>query len=185
MIGSLENKNDPDYIPEETISDIPGYTPRSTRSRSRNNNPPFQLNSHFAFFSDLSTVSKAIKSKNSEAWKKVMDEKMSSHEQNQTWTLVQLPPGRKSIKAKWVFKSKRNDDGDVVRYKARLVAKRCAQKHGIDYNETFSLVVRYTSIRFLIALHGYKIEQMDAITAFLQGENFFILTTMEHPKYIN
>lgn len=68
---------------------------------------------------------------------------------------------------------KQNDDGEVMRYKARLVAKGCAQKPGIDFNETFSPVVRYVSIRYLMALavkNGYTVHQMDAITAFLQGD---------------
>lgn len=66
LVGSPNNDNDPDYIPEERIPDTP-LPPRSTRSKSRINNPSFQLNSHFAFFSDPSTVSEAIKSNDSEA----------------------------------------------------------------------------------------------------------------------
>jgi hypothetical protein len=102
-----------------------------------------------------------------------MDDEMQSHQQNNTWTLAKLPEGRKAIKTKWVFKVKENQNGHIVKYKARLVAKGCAQKYGIDYTETFSPVVRYSSIRFLIALavtEGMKIHQMDAVTAFLQGE---------------
>lgn len=86
---------------------------------------------------------------------------------------MNLPAGRRAIKAKWVFKTKCDHDGNILRYKARLVAKGCAQKYGIDYTETYSPVVRYTSIRFLFALavkHGMKIHQMDATTAFLQGD---------------
>lgn len=60
-----------------------------------------------------------------------------------------------------------------MRYKARLVAKGCSQKYGIDYLETYSPVVRYTSIRYLISLavkNDMKIDQMDAVSAFLQGD---------------
>lgn len=87
--------------------------------------------------------------------------------------LVELPPGCKALKSKWVFKTKRDNDGDIVRHKARLVAVGCAQRYGMDYNETFSPVVRYSSIRFLVALavkNYLKIDQMDAISAFLQGD---------------
>lgn len=131
-----------------------------------------------------STVNEAIKGEEADDWKKAMQEEMESHRANGTWSLVELPTGRKPIKAKWVFKAKRNDSGEVIRYKARLVAKGCAQKYGIDYNETFSPVVRYASIRFLIALavkNSYKIHQMDAITAFLQGSLDEMLF-MEQPE---
>lgn len=70
-----------------------------------------------------------------------------------------------------MFKVKK--DNDNVRYKARLVAKGCSQKYGVDYSETYSPVVRYSSIRLLMALavkKDFKICQMDAVTAFLQGD---------------
>lgn len=98
---------------------------------------------------------------------------MNSLMENNTWTLVNIPKGRKPLKSKWVFTMKRDMDGNIVRYKARLVAKGCSQLFGIDYNETFSPVVRYSTIRFLIALavkNKLKIDLMNAITAFLQGE---------------
>lgn len=102
-----------------------------------------------------------------------MDEEMQAMEANGTWTLEELPEGRKAIKTKWVFKRKLAEDGSVLRYKARLVAKGCSQKYGLDYVKTFSPVVRYTSIRLLIALAvkwNIKIDQMDAVTAFLQDD---------------
>lgn len=102
-----------------------------------------------------------------------MKEEMQAHAQNGTWTLTELPKGRKAIKTKWVFKIKHDGDDGPDRYKARLVAKGFAQQHGIDYEETFSPVVRNNTIRFLVAYaveNGMKIYQMDAITAFLQGE---------------
>ena len=66
-----------------------------------------------------------------------------------TWELVDLPTGRKPIDCKWIFKVKKGSDGSVQRYKARLVAKGFAQKYGVDYDETFAPVVRYSSIRTL------------------------------------
>ena len=76
-----------------------------------------------------------------EAWKKAMIEEMQSIDQSNTWELVPPPIECKPIGLKWIFKLKRNSDGDVVRYKARLVVKGYSQKHGIDYDEVFSSVV--------------------------------------------
>lgn len=102
-----------------------------------------------------------------------MHDEFDSLIENETWTLVELPPGKIPIKCKWVFKTKLDANGNVFKHKARLVGKGCSQKHGIDYTETFAPVVRYTSIRFLIALAAklnLHIHQMDAVTAYLNGE---------------
>ena len=69
-------------------------------------------------------------------WRQAMKEEVASLLENDTWDLVKLPKDRKAIKNKWVFKTKRNNDGDIVRHKARLVAKRYTQRYGIDYDET-------------------------------------------------
>lgn len=114
----------------------------------------------------------AIKSHDRVQWMAAMKDELKSFEINNTWTLVELPPDRKPIRTMWVFKRKRAENGTVVRHKARLVAKGCSQQFGIDYSETYSPVVRYGSIRLLIALaaqRGLEIDQMDAVTAYLQG----------------
>lgn len=92
---------------------------------------------------------------------------------NQVWDLVDLPEGRKSIGNKWVLKIKRKADGSVERYKARLVAKGFTQVEGVDYEETFSAVVRFASIRIILAMvasFDLELYQMDVKTAFLNGE---------------
>lgn len=89
--------------------------------------------------------------------------------------------------SKWVFKTKRDANGNIQKYKARLVIKGCAQKSGIDFTDTYAPVVRYSSIRFLISLAcklNLDIDQMDAVTAFLQGdlnEEIYMI----QPKYFN
>lgn len=122
---------------------------------------------------DPASFEEAVKSAESDAWKNAMQEEMNSHKSNDTWFLTDLPAHKKAIASKWVFKTKRNADGDLVRHKARLVVKGCSQKEGIDYTETFAPVVRYNSIRFLFALaakHDMKVYQLDAVTAFLNGD---------------
>ena len=102
--------------------------------------------------------------------------------------LVDLPEGRKPVECKWIFKIKRGSDGSIKRYKARLVAKGFSQKHGTDYDETFAPVVRYSSIRTLIAyaVQNYmKIDQMDVVTAFLNGkleEDIYMTQPEEYVK---
>ena len=97
---------------------------------------------------------------------------LKSHIENDTRDLVELPNGRTSIGCRWVFKIKHQINGRVERFKGRLVAKGYAQKYGIDYDETFSPVVRFSSIRALLAFavqNGMLIHQMDVETAFLNG----------------
>lgn len=122
---------------------------------------------------DPVTVGEALGGTDAGRWKEAMEAEHQSLIDNKTWILVDLPAQRKAIANKWVFKRKLGANGMVVRYKARLVVKGCSQRAGIDYAETFSPVVRYASIRFLIAMSAKldpDIDQMDDVTAFLQSE---------------
>ena len=86
---------------------------------------------------------------------------------------TKLPTGQHTIGTKWVFKIKRKADGSIDKYKARLVAKGFKQKYGIDYTETFSPVVKYVTLRMVIAItkyFGWTLDQLDVVTAFFYGE---------------
>jgi len=106
-------------------------------------------------------------------WKKAMDTELSALEQNQTWTITNLPSGCKTIGCKWVFKIKHRADGSVERHKARLVAKGFTQLEGMDFHDTFAPVAKLTTVRFIIdlaAIKNWKLTQLDVNNAFLHGE---------------
>ncbi|WVZ76340.1 hypothetical protein U9M48_024323 [Paspalum notatum var. saurae] len=101
-----------------------------------------------------------------------MLEELENFERNHVWDLVEPPPNCRPIGTKWVFKKKQGKDGMVVRNKARLVAQGFCQKEGIDYEETFAPVARLEAIRILLAFaasKGFKLQQMDVKSAFLNG----------------
>ena len=119
------------------------------------------------------TYKEAVESPENEKWKTAMQSEYDSLMKNETWKLVKLPENRDAIGSKWVFKIKRNADGSIDRYKARLVAQGYSQKEGIDFEETFSPVARFTSIRTILALANelnLEVHQMDVQTAFLHGK---------------
>lgn len=101
-----------------------------------------------------------------------MHEEMSALQKNETWTLKNLPRGQKVIGCKWIYNKKRDSNDNVNKYKARLVARGYTQREGVDYFDTFALVVHYESIRMLLAIaakEDYEIKQFDVTTAFLYG----------------
>ncbi|CAI7757919.1 unnamed protein product [Closterium sp. NIES-53] len=105
-------------------------------------------------------------------WKKAMESELKSIEENGTWELVELPEGRKAITSKWLFKIKSDADGNIERYKSRLVAKGYQQKEKVDYKELFAPVVKPTTLRTLLAgatIKRWVVKQMDVTTAFLNG----------------
>ena len=122
---------------------------------------------------DPLSLRQALESVNSQKWIEAMNEEMKSMYDNKVWDIVPLPEGVKPVGCKWIFKTKRDSEGNVERYKARLVAKGFTQKEGIDFTETFSPVSMKDSFRIIMALVAHfdlELHQMDVKTAFLNGD---------------
>jgi histone deacetylase 1/2 len=105
-------------------------------------------------------------------WKAAMQEEFNALLRNRTWTLVPRPPDARVISGKWVWKVKLAADGSLERYKARWVLRGDVQRPGIDFNETFSPVVKPATIRTvltLIASKAWPAHQLDVSNAFLHG----------------
>lgn len=101
-----------------------------------------------------------------------MQEEYDALIKNNTWTLVPSPSYRNIIGCKWVFRIKRHSNGTISRYKARLVAKGFHQKLGFDYQETFSPIVKPTTIRTILSYavtQNWPLRQLDVNNAFLNG----------------
>jgi Reverse transcriptase (RNA-dependent DNA polymerase) len=105
-------------------------------------------------------------------WKEAIEKELGSLKKNGTYHEVELPKGKKALKHKWVFKIKTKLDGSP-KYKARLVIKGFLQKEGVDYSETFALVVKYNSLRLLLGIanqRNMEVHQMDVTTIVLYGD---------------
>jgi len=107
-----------------------------------------------------------------DGWILAMQEELNQFQRNDVWVLVPKPHNKNIIGTKWVFRNKMNEQSEVVRNKARLVAQGYSQQEGIDYTETFALVARLEAIRLLLSYtvnHGIILYQMDVKSAFLNG----------------
>ena len=123
--------------------------------------------------SEPRTFDEALRSPQAKSWKKATDSEYQSLIDNNTWDVVELPEGREAIGCKWVFKIKYDGEGKIEWFKSRLVAKGYVQKYGVDFEETFSPVVRFGLICTLLALaiqKGMIVHQMDVVTAFLNRD---------------
>ena len=106
-------------------------------------------------------------------WKAAMNEEMKSLQKNETWELVDRPPGKKLVGCRWVYTMKHKADGTIEHFKARLVAKGYTQTYGIDYTDTFAHVAQINTVRVLLSLAAnldWPLQQFDVKNAFLHGE---------------
>ena len=136
------------------------------------------------------TIEEAMKT-DSESWKKAIIRELQSLKETNTYSIVKIPQNRKVISSKWVCRIKFRDDGEHLSHKARLVIRGFEQQYGVDYAETFASVLKFATLRVLLAkaaAEDLEIDQMDVDTAFLNPElqeevymeipEFFELVTM-------
>jgi hypothetical protein len=156
----------------ELIQDGEEYgVPKGT---TRHVKRPKPLSSYMALMCDLlekepTCFKEAIQKKE---WGDAMTEEYQSIIKNDVWEIVPRPNNKYVVSSRWLFKIKHAANGSIEKYKTRFVARGFSQKKGIDYEETFAPVARYTSIRTIIALAAkmkWKLHQMDVKTTFLNG----------------
>lgn len=142
---------------------------RSTYARPRAN----VAQAEATYMKEPTLYEDAISGVDSKDWLSAIDAELNAHEKNQTWKVVKKTDNTSEITARWIFKLKYDVNGNIDRFKARLVARGFTQVHGQDYGETHAPVVRLDSIRLLFslcALKDLKFKQFDVTTAFLNGD---------------
>jgi hypothetical protein len=126
---------------------------------------------HFSFvsFIEPKKIEEALRDVD---WVNEMHEELNNLTRNQVWKLVERPKNHNAIKTKCVFRSKQDQDGIVVRNKARLLAQSYTQVEGLNFGERYASVARLGANRILLAYacaHNIKLYQMDVKSAFLNG----------------
>jgi len=181
--SSTSSNNDstpsPPVIHSSTSSDN-NSTPAPPRQRPTNLRPNPKPSVRFSPSAYTATTSQTsptepssftIANKSPE-WRHAMTEEFIALTKNNTWSLVPPVNNANVIDCKWVYKLKKDSEGKITRYKARLVAKGFRQQPGIDYQETFSPVIKATTIRVLLSLavtNHWSLRQLDVQNAFLHG----------------
>lgn len=181
LVPETSTSHSPPTAAPQLAPEIADPPPRqSTRPRKSTKQVDFIYSSYstsFASFvasvhrlSEPSSYREAIRDP---LWQDAMAEELTALHQTHTWDLVPLPPGKRTIGCRWVYKIKTKSDGSIERNKARLVARGYSQEYGLDYEETFAPVAKMTTVRTLIAIasvRGWSISQMDVKNAFLNGD---------------
>ncbi|KAJ0795409.1 putative RNA-directed DNA polymerase [Helianthus annuus] len=205
---SQNDNNDQNVQHEDDEDDISSVTSENEEIRTRNiteiyqNSQPLtkaqveqlyessQHNStdvtNFVLYADAdpTNYSEAVKEVK---WREAMDREIESIKKNETWDLVEPPLNQNPIGVKWIFKTKYDAHGNVDKHKARLVVKGYNQKYGIDYHDVFAPVIRFDTIRLVLALaarHGWYLHQMDVKTAFLNGKLNEVVYIMQPEGYV-
>ena len=120
------------------------------------------------------SVEEALKSDEHIEWEKAINEELNQLKEKGTWRLENLPDDREAVGCKWVFVRKNGKHGDVIKYKAQLVAQGFSQKPGTDYSDTgtFAPIMRFETLQTMLVLttiYGWDVQQMDVKGTYLNG----------------
>ncbi|CAI7908297.1 unnamed protein product [Closterium sp. NIES-54] len=127
---------------------------------------------YWAAVPEPKTLAEALSGPDAEKWKQRLKEEYDSLLENETWELCELPPRKKAISSKLIFIHKYGPDGELTRYKSRLVSKGFQKTKGKDFDDIFARVGKGNTLRVMLgtaANRGWRIKQMDITTAFLNG----------------
>ncbi|KFY80857.1 hypothetical protein V499_00312 [Pseudogymnoascus sp. VKM F-103] len=179
-----------DDCQKDSSSSSSDYTSDDSTESDENESP--QIDNDVAFFTNLTTekhamvvkkkaftspeplnYNEAMRSNEASEWISAMAVEQASIEENGVFEYVDMIPGTKPLRSRFVYKKKYGADGLLHKYKARLVARGDQQREGIDYDEIFATVVKGSSWKVLLAISaslGWKVHLMDVVTAFLNSE---------------
>lgn len=191
-----ENENDvvENYVQEENIPEVVNEIPdvnviqrprRETAGKLPDRYNDFVMSVNEKHF-EPANFKEAMNCDNREHWLKAMKDELKSINDNKTWELSELPSNRKAIGSKWVYKLKFDNQGNITRYKARLVAQGFNQKYGTDYDEIFAPVARSTTFRILLSVAAkkkYQVKHFDIKTAFLNGKLDEVIYMKQPPGF--
>jgi hypothetical protein len=141
---------------------------------TRESRPSERFCAHMAMVTSIteSEPSSYEEATSQQVWREAMVEEYVSIMKNDVWEVVPRPEGKSVVTSRWLYKIKHAADSSIEKYKAWFVARGFSQVEGVDYDETFAPVARYSSIRLVVSIvagMGWKIHQMDVKTAFLNG----------------
>ncbi|KAB2612016.1 hypothetical protein D8674_039942 [Pyrus ussuriensis x Pyrus communis] len=171
MPNEQETISDPEQQPDLVCA--PNLVhPMQTRSKAgiQKPNPKYAL--HVVTIDKTVEPTSFYQAVKQQEWRNAMVTKFNALQRSGTWNLVPYKPHMNLLPNKWVYKIKRHADGSIERYKARLVANGFHQQQGVDYGETFSPVVKHSTIRLVLSLavsNRWPVRQLDVQNAFLHG----------------
>jgi hypothetical protein len=162
---------------EPLIQDVSHSEPPRRSQRARRSAIPddyeVYVSEEIQMEGDFTSFEEVMRSAYSFKWLDAMEDEMRSMSVNKVWDLEEIPKGAKTVGCKWVYKTKCDSNGNIERFKARLIAKGFTQREDIDYTKTFSSVSCNDSLRIIMALvmhYDLKLHQMDVKTTFLNGD---------------
>ncbi|KAJ9558152.1 hypothetical protein OSB04_012766 [Centaurea solstitialis] len=181
------------YVPTTGLSQphsVPAATsshPMTTRSRTGSLKPKQIFN--LSVTSDISPIPRSTAQAMCDPhWRAAMDAEMAAIISNYTWDLVPKPSDANIVGNRWLFRHKFDSNGRLERYKARLVAQGFSQQPGLDFDDTFSPVVKPATIRTVLSIsisRNWPIHQLDVKNAFLHGDLTETVYMRQPPGYVN